>query len=137
MKTRRRNEQGAGTILVLGVALAVLTSTLLAVVWATISLTAHRANAAADLTALSAAQVAADIETGPSTDPCTTARRIAELHEVELRSCQVEDQTVTVAVTAQLRLGSIGSPDITARARAGPAPDPVAHTEGADWNDDG
>jgi secretion/DNA translocation related TadE-like protein len=134
------DEQGGGTLLTLGIAVAVLTTTLLAVLWATVSLAAHRATTAADLTALSAAEAA---QSPTTADPCTTADRIATLHHVDLTACTVDGATVIVSVTTHLHLGRVGTPAVTAHARAGPTSDipsglslPRA-PEGADWTDDG
>ncbi|TWD81116.1 secretion/DNA translocation related TadE-like protein [Kribbella amoyensis] len=120
-----RDDQGSGSLLVLWVAVALLSATMLAVLWATVSLTTHRLKAAADLTALSAAQSA---RTG---DPCATADRIAELHHANVTSCVLDGETVTVELATDLELGAIGSPTLTTRSRAGPV---GAETpEGADW----
>jgi hypothetical protein len=53
---RRRGEVGAGTLMALWVAMALLTAGVVAVLWAAVSVATHRVAAAADLVALSAAQ---------------------------------------------------------------------------------
>jgi secretion/DNA translocation related TadE-like protein len=86
------------------------------VLWAVVSIAHHRADAAADLVALSAAQA---LQAGEA-DACRTARRIAAAHAVELNSCRIEGEIVSVAVELQLQLGALGTPVVGAEARAGP-----------------
>lgn len=96
------------------------------VLWAAVSVGHHRADAAADLVALSAAQVQ---QSNPA-DACITAGRIANAQSVELKICRTEGNNVTVAVGVRLRLGILGTPVLTGEARAGPI-------EGGDWPRDG
>jgi secretion/DNA translocation related TadE-like protein len=113
---RRRSELGAGTLLALWVAMVLLGAGVVVVLWGAISVSTHRVAAAADLVALSAAQA---LQAGEG-DPCRTARRIAVDQQVDLRSCQVEGETVAVEVGVVIRLGVLGSPAISTPARAGP-----------------
>ena len=116
VRRRRRDERGSATLLAVGVALLLLGAGLVGALWAAVSLGSHRAASAADLAALSAAQA---VQSG-DLDPCTSARRIAVGQQVELRGCVVEGETVSVVVVVRLQLGAVGSPAITAQARAGP-----------------
>jgi secretion/DNA translocation related TadE-like protein len=109
-------ELGAGTLLALWVAMVLLGAGVVAVLWAAISVGTHRVAAAADLVALSAAQA---LQAGEG-DPCRTAGRIAADQQVDLRSCQVDGETVAVEVGVVLRFGVLGSPSINTPARAGP-----------------
>ncbi|TDU89290.1 secretion/DNA translocation related TadE-like protein [Kribbella voronezhensis] len=119
----RRSERGAGTLLGLWVAMVLLTAGVVAVLWAAVSIGTHRAAAAADLVALSAAQA---LQAGEP-DPCRTAQRIAATQHVDLRTCQLQGETVAVEVRIVLRLGVLGSPSINTPARAGPIDDEGAN----------
>lgn len=109
-------ERGSGTLLSVGVALGLLTAAVVGVLWAVVSVGHHRADAAADLVALSAAQTLQSDEP----DACRTAGRIAAVHAVQLTACRLDREVVTVAVGVQLRMGLLGAPVVTAEARAGP-----------------
>jgi secretion/DNA translocation related TadE-like protein len=127
MKREVRGERGGGTLLALGVAMVLLGAGVAAALWAVVSVGNHRAAAAADLAALSAAE-AARAGTG---DPCTSAQRIAVEQEVMVQLCRVDGEEVFVVVGVPLRLGSLGSPVVTAEARAGPV------SEDGRWRLDG
>lgn len=115
---RRRGQQGSGTLLLVFVAMLVLAAGLVAVLWCAVSVGRHRAAAAADLAALSAAQV---VQGGPGGEaPCQVAGRIAVMHDAELVGCTVDGETVQVVTGVRVELGSLGSPRVAARARAGP-----------------
>ncbi|MFC0675600.1 Rv3654c family TadE-like protein [Brachybacterium hainanense] len=73
-----------------------------------------RADTAADLAALGAA----DALTAGTGDPCTVAAEVARRNDAVLVSCMVEG--LDVVVTAGTEAGSL--PQIVGRARAGPAP---------------
>ncbi|GAA3574036.1 hypothetical protein GCM10022235_49480 [Kribbella ginsengisoli] len=121
-----RTDRGSATLLSLGIAAVLLGACVLGVLWAAVSVAHHRADTAADLAALSAAQA-------QQSDPgqaCTTATRITDAQGVSLKYCHAEADTVTVAVTVRLHLGVFGTPLVTSEARAGPI-------EGADWPGDG
>ncbi|HEY3001734.1 MAG TPA: Rv3654c family TadE-like protein, partial [Kribbellaceae bacterium] len=87
------DERGSGTLIVIAAALLVLSAGLAAVLWAGVSTARHRAAAAADLAALSAARA---VQSGG--DACETAGRIAGLHGAELAGCRVEGAEVQVVV---------------------------------------
>lgn len=75
----------------------------------------HHVDAAADMTALSAA---ARLHRGE--DPCAAARRVAAAHKVTLTTCQVEGPDVRVAVGAGVGLPFGLSVELSGVARAGP-----------------
>ncbi|MEV8376842.1 Rv3654c family TadE-like protein [Kribbella sp. NPDC056861] len=110
------SDLGSASLLAIGVAFVLLGGCLAGVLWAAISIAHHRADAAADLTALTAAQ---SLQTGSST-PCAAAEEIAKAHQVELHDCQQQGETISVVVAVKLDLGAIGTPVLTGQARAGP-----------------
>ncbi|SIR94835.1 Rv3654c family TadE-like protein [Williamsia sterculiae] len=77
----------------------------------------HRAQSAADLGALAAAQ---QIVAGAGADACATARRFVTDNGGRLTDCRPDGENVTVAVAVSVPLGSFGVRDARARARAGP-----------------
>jgi secretion/DNA translocation related TadE-like protein len=112
----RRSERGSGTLLTLFMGLLLATALAMATLWSAISIARHKLAAAADLTALSAAQALAS----GTSDPCTTAHRIAATNRVDLAACQLAPDSVSVRVTTQLNLATIARPTLSATARAGP-----------------
>ncbi len=114
---RTRGERGASTLLVVSMAgLLLWLGAALGVVAAMVS--AHRtAQAAADLAALSGATRLAD-----GGDGCAEAATVATANGASLTSCAVDDRDlrVSVVVDGPRWLGQTG--DLTAEARAGPAP---------------
>ena len=111
----RRDERGAGSLLVVSfLSFLLLVGAALGVVAAMVG--AHRmAQSAADLAALAAA---VDLQEGE--DPCAAASRIAGANHARLTSCLVqgEEVVVEVAVAGPRWLGQAA--DLSARARAGP-----------------
>ena len=77
----------------------------------------HRAQAAADLTALAAAVHLSD-GTGAA---CTRASALARAMRTAVSRCVVEDLDVIVTVDASVPLGRFGVGPAHATARAGPA----------------
>ncbi|WP_165553370.1 pilus assembly protein TadG-related protein [Kribbella capetownensis] len=129
------NQRGSATVLSLLAVLLLLTALTVATLWSSVSTARHKLSAAADLTALSAAQAllattqsAATPPTGdsgtpphPAVDtPCEIADRIATLHKVRLTSCHPTDTTVTITVTLQLHVPAFAHPTLTTTSRAGP-----------------
>lgn len=109
-----RGDEGAGGVL----ALAVVGVTLLCAV-AVLSLggalaVRQRLIAAADASALAAADTLLGAVSG---DPCARADEVARAHRVALASCTLEGAEARVSVTASV----LGLP-VTARSRAGPPP---------------
>lgn len=119
--SKARSDSGAASILAIGLATVLLGGCLVAVFWASVSVGRHRAASTADLAALSAAQA---LQTGTA-DACQTANQIAAAQQAELHACHHAGETVAVVVAVRLHLGVLGTPMLTAEARAGP-------TEGAD-----
>jgi secretion/DNA translocation related TadE-like protein len=115
-RTRGYDERGSATLLSLASALLLLTASVACALWAAVSIGHHRAAAAADLSALSAAQA---LQSGADR-PCDTASRITTDQRVELLGCRVEGDTVVVVAAVRLRLGVLGSPYTKSAARAGP-----------------
>jgi secretion/DNA translocation related TadE-like protein len=113
---RRNNERGSGTIFTLLMSLLLLLAVAMATIWSAISVGRHKLAAAADLTALSAAQAIQS----PATDPCAVAQRIATIHHVQLADCQITGDTVSVQVATRLTLANLAHPTLTTTARAGP-----------------
>jgi secretion/DNA translocation related TadE-like protein len=124
-----RSERGGATLHVLFAAVLLFTALVAATLWSAVSTARHRLTAAADLTALSAAQSLTASQyvdpdephaaiTPPKT-PCETAARTAALNKVRLTACQVTSTAVTVQVSLQLNL-RFTQPTMTSIARAGP-----------------
>jgi secretion/DNA translocation related TadE-like protein len=112
---RIRTEEGAGTLLTLSMGLLLLTALTMATLWSAVSTARHKLDAAADLTALSAAQ---SLQSG--TAPCPTAHRIATSHHVQLTHCQITGTSVTIQVQTHLALPAIPHATLTTTAHAGP-----------------
>jgi secretion/DNA translocation related TadE-like protein len=111
-----KTDRGSATLLSLGIAAVLLGGCAVGVLWAAVSVGHHRADAAADLAALSAAQAQ---QSNPG-DACTAAGRIADAQRVSLKYCHAEGDTVAVVVVVRLDLGVLGTPVVTGEARAGP-----------------
>lgn len=77
----------------------------------------HRAQAAADLAALSAA---GHLVSGPQA-ACSSAASLAAAMSASMASCSVEDLDVVVTAEVSVRLGRWGLHVARASARAGPA----------------
>ena len=117
--TKRRAEEGAGSVLVLGVAaVALVLCGLLIPLY--MALAANRTVAgAADAAALAAADAASGALPGY---PCELAGLIASRNGTRLTGCAVEDTTASVTVAGDL----FGLP-LAASARAGPPPGMPRH----------
>lgn len=76
----------------------------------------HRAQAAADLAALAAAQRLVD----GSVAACMHATSLARAMRITVTQCVVEDLDVVVTVNAPVALGRFGAGPASATARAGP-----------------
>jgi secretion/DNA translocation related TadE-like protein len=112
-------ERGSATVWVVALAGVLALVGAAVVLLGAAAVARHRAGAAADFTALAAAQRAV---LGDA-DPCTTAQRLAEANGAMLVGCSAgPGAVVDVSVEVTLRLGRLGLHDATARARAGPAP---------------
>lgn len=115
------SDDGSGTVLALGAIGALLTTLVTALLVAGALRAAHQARGAADLAALAAAQ-----ESSLGSTPghaCAVGAEIAHRNGARLLRCSVgagSVVTVDAAVAVPLRLGLV--PEMTGRARAGPAP---------------
>lgn len=111
-----RSEQGSSTVIVAGLIslLCVIGTAVLVIGMARTA--RHQADAAADLAALAAAS--ALLEGGAA--PCAAAADIATRNGANLTGCTIEGQTVRVAVSVPVNLGTWGLGEALARARAGP-----------------
>lgn len=118
LRSRRGTDQGAGTVLVLGV-VAVLVTVLFGALAVLSAVEAgHRAASAADLAALAgAASLAAE---SPTERACDRAAAVAAANGAVLVDCVVRGEEVWLATTVSPAFR--GLPAATARARAGPAP---------------
>ncbi len=115
----RRDERGAGTLLVAIVAALVVALTALGVVASAVVVAGHRARQAADLAALSAAHAYA-----AGDDACRTAAVIAAHNGGSLASCTISGPrsgfAVAVAVSVPLPVRVAGTPStLTVTSRAG------------------
>ena len=118
---RRRRERGSGTVLVLGVVglLVGLVVGALSVVSAVVE--SHRAQSAADLSALAAAALL--VRGDPPDAACAVAVRVAGRNGGSVAACRTgSDLSVEVVVEVPANLPKVGS--ATARSRAGPGPEP-------------
>lgn len=112
-----RDDSGGVTVLA-ACALAALLVVVIAVVHVGSAVGGrHRAQSAADLSALAAAGA---LDRGVD-DACATGARLVEQMEGVMTSCVVEDWDVVVEVSISLPLGRFGLRDAVAVARAGPA----------------
>lgn len=109
-------EDGAVTVLA-AFALAAVLAIVIAVVHVGSAVSArHRAQSAADLSALAAASA---LDRG-ITDACATAQDLVDRMSGSVTSCMVEGWDVIVEVSITVPLGRFGVRDAVAAARAGP-----------------
>lgn len=112
----RRQDRGAGSILILMAITVVMTALLAATVLVSGQLARRQAAAAADLAALTAAN---QLRNGHP-DPCATATVAAEANGGTLSDCVIIGLTVEVQVTVPVTALRDWVPDQSRRARAGP-----------------
>ncbi|MDR0989743.1 MAG: flp pilus-assembly TadE/G-like family protein [Propionibacteriaceae bacterium] len=104
----RRSETGAGSLMMVGVILGLVT-VLWALLTATSFLTAqHRVRAAADMTALTGAQAALDFGANETvtSQACEAARSVAASHQATLDDCQVIAFAGFVAVETRVSVAA-------------------------------
>jgi len=112
---RRRQQDGAAVVLGLGM-FAVLVFVAAVTVGAVAIVLGHRqAQAAADLASLAGAGA---LQRGA--DPCAAAQVIAGRQHAVVTACVVEGESVLVTTAVRLP-SALGSHELPARARAGPA----------------
>lgn len=111
-------EEGSGTVLALTIIAALLVMTVVIAGLIGVVSANRRASAAADLSALAAADAYRGLTEG---DPCAVAADLAERHGAHLESCTFPDRPETVEVTVAVPvagpMGALGP--ARARARAG------------------
>lgn len=110
-------ERGSGTILAIGVGAVLIVGGLVGTALATVIAATHRADAAADLAALSAARLLVENEE----EACAKARSVAAANAVELETCQTANLTVEIVVRARTGRLFGTSLMVRGRARAGPS----------------
>jgi secretion/DNA translocation related TadE-like protein len=109
------SDEGSSTVLVMGFMGVLLSVGAVVAGAASVVVTRHRAETAADVVALAAA--AKVYEGKPAA--CAEARRLARAHEVQLLDCRLEglDAVVDVGLRPPGRLSALGI--VHGRARAG------------------
>lgn len=115
----QRPEEGSGTVLALTIIAALLVVTVVIAGLIGVVSTNRRASAAADLSALAAADAYRGLTEG---DPCAVAADLAERHGAHLESCTFPDRPETVEVTVAVPvagpMGVLGPARVRARAGA-------------------
>ena len=112
-------EEGSGTVLALAIIAALLVLTVVIAGLIGVVSANRRASAAADLSALAAADAYRGLTEG---DPCAVAAELAERHGAHLESCTFPDRPETVEVTVAVPvagpMGVLGPARVRARAGA-------------------
>lgn len=115
----QRPEEGSGTVLALTIIAALLVMTVVIAGLIGVVSANRRASAAADLSALAAADAYRGLTEG---DPCAVAADLAERHGAHLESCtfpnRPETVEVMVAVPVAGPMGMLGPARVRARAGA-------------------
>lgn len=115
----QRPEEGSGTVLALTIIAALLVMTVVIAGLIGVVSANRRASAAADLSALAAADAYRGLTEG---DPCAVAADLAERHGAHLESCTFPDRPETVEVTVAVPvagpMGMLGPARVRARAGA-------------------
>lgn len=110
-------EEGSGTVLALTIIAALLVLTVVIAGLIGVVSANRRASAAADLSALAAADAYRGLTEG---DPCAVASELAERHGAHLESCTFPDRPETVEVTVAVPvagpMGVLGPARVRARA---------------------
>ncbi len=115
----QRPEEGSGTVLALTIIAALLVVTVVIAGLIGVVSANRRASAAADLSALAAADAYRGLTEG---DPCAVAADLAARHGAHLESCTFPDRPETVEVTVAVPvagpMGMLGPARVRARAGA-------------------
>ena len=113
------SEEGSGTVLALTIIAALLVLTVVIAGLIGVVSANRRASAAADLSALAAADAYRGLTEG---DPCAVATDLAERHGAHLESCTFPDRPKTVEVTVAVPvagpMSALGPARVRARAGA-------------------
>lgn len=129
----QRPEEGSGTVLALTIIAALLVLTVVVAGLIGVVSANRRASAAADLSALAAADAYRGLTEG---DPCAVAADLAERHGARLESCTFPDRPETVEVTVAVPvagpMGALGPARVRARAGAEHPEEKYATTESAE-----
>ena len=112
----RRSETGTATVAACLALAGLLVLTVLVVHIGAVIVARHRAQAAADLTALAAA---GDLRYGTE-DACAVAHRLAQDAGVQIGKCAVDGWDVLIATEVRIPIGPFGMRSVGALARAGP-----------------
>ena len=127
------SEEGSGTVLALTIIAALLVLTVVIAGLIGVVSANRRASAAADLSALAAADAYRGLTEG---DPCAVAADLAERHGAHLESCTFPDRPetveVTVAVPVSGPMGVLGPARVRARAGAEHPEEEYATAENAE-----
>ena len=127
------SEEGSGTVLALTIIAALLVLTVVIAGLIGVVSANRRASAAADLSALAAADAYRGLTEG---DPCAVAADLAERHGAHLESCTFPDRPetgeVTVAVPVAGPMGMLGPARVRARAGAEHPEEKYATAESAE-----
>lgn len=114
-----QSEEGSGTVLALAIIAALLVVTVVIAGLIGVVSANRKASAAADLSALAAADAYRGLTEG---DPCAVAADLAERHGAHLESCTFPDRPETVEVTVAVPvagpMGALGPARVRARAGA-------------------
>ena len=128
----QRPEEGSGTVLALTIIAALLVVTVVIAGLIGVVSANRRASAAADLSALAAADAYRGLTEG---DPCAVAADLAARHGAQLESCTFPDRPETVEVTVAVPvagpMGMLGPARVRARAGAEHPEDEYAEEEHA------
>lgn len=114
-----QSEEGSGTVLALTIIAVLLVVTVVIAGLIGVVSANRKASAAADLSALAAADAYRGLTEG---DPCAVAADLAERHGAHLESCTFPDRPETVEVTVAVPvagpMGALGPARVRARAGA-------------------
>ena len=126
-------EEGSGAVLALAIIAALLVVTVVIAGLIGVVSANRRASAAADLSALAAADAYRGLTEG---DPCAVAADLAERHGAHLESCTFPDRPETVEVTVAVPvagpMGMLGPVRVRARAGAEHPEEKYATAESAE-----
>ncbi|GAA1269367.1 hypothetical protein Psi02_19340 [Planotetraspora silvatica] len=116
MRRSGRPDKGSATVWMIAIMAVVWITTMAVVDVAVARVARHRAQSAADLSALAAAARAASA----LEDGCARARTVANANGARVHQCSISDGIATVAVSVRFALPVFGSRTAAAVARAGP-----------------